>query len=125
LSLPGSEKYNPALPRVAKIRADGNQACDEVTFMDDNHTLGPTLILTKSATRQVALGVQRLGAQEAARKRRVVGQRNGAWAGKIVFTYQNLDRKFVSQKKWDKAKDGLLLLVEVKAQVIPYKKLML
>jgi hypothetical protein len=65
MNLPESEKYNPALPRVAKMRDDGDQACDEVTFMDGNRTVGPTQNLMKVATRQVASGVQKFGAQEA------------------------------------------------------------
>jgi hypothetical protein len=85
------------------MRDDGDQACNKFTFMDDNRTVGPTQNLTKEATSQVASGVQKFGAQEAARKRREVGQRNGACAGKVVYTDQNLDRKFVSQTKWDKA----------------------
>jgi hypothetical protein len=68
LNLPGSDEYDPALPRVAKIRKDGLQACEEVTFVDDGRTLAPTQELSWLATRQIAAGIQHMGCQEAARK---------------------------------------------------------
>jgi hypothetical protein len=82
MNLPGSQKYNPALPPVAKMRDDDDQACDEVTFMDDNRTMGHTQNLMKVTTRQVALGVQKFGAQEAARKPQ--GSRKEAQRGRTV-----------------------------------------
>jgi hypothetical protein len=124
LNLPGSDEYDPALPRIAKIREDGLQACDEVTFVDDGRILGPTRELTTLATRQVAAGIQHMGCQEAARKRRPVGQRNGAWAGNVVHTDLGLDRRFISQEKWNKAREGAKWIKEFadKNTAIPYKQ---
>jgi hypothetical protein len=128
LNLPSSEGYDhvyPVLPRVAKLRKDGDQACEEVAFMDDNRiTLGPTCDVTHLATRKIAAGIQALGEQEAAQKRRHIGQRNGAWAGKVVYTDLGLDRKFVSKKKWDKAREGVQWLIKRKDKVVPYKKIL-
>jgi hypothetical protein len=45
-----------------------------------------------------------LGNQDAARKRRRVGQRCGAWARKVVHTDKGLVRRFFSQERWDKLK---------------------
>jgi hypothetical protein len=107
LNFPGSEKYDPGLEYVAKMRKDNLQACDDVTFVDDGREMGPTEELTKAAIRQVTSGIQHLGCQEASRKRRKVGQRNGAWAGNVVYSDQGLDRKFLSQAKWDRGKEAL------------------
>jgi hypothetical protein len=35
LNLLSAEDYDPGLPRVAKIRKDGLQATDDITFFDD------------------------------------------------------------------------------------------
>jgi hypothetical protein len=102
LNLPSAKGYDPALPRVAKIWADGLQATDEISFVDDERVVGATEELVKLGTRQIAAGIQERGVQEASRKRRKVDQRNGAWAGHVVYTDMNADRKFTTQKKWDK-----------------------
>jgi hypothetical protein len=93
--------------RIIKWQKDGLMACDEVMFVDDGRLVGPTKELTEKAVRQFGSGIQHLGAQEAARKRRPVGQRNGAWAGNVLYTDFGMDRKFVSQAKWDKGKEML------------------
>jgi hypothetical protein len=103
LNLPSSPQYDPGKLRVMKWRHDGQLACDESTFVDDGRPLGATKALTEQAVRQLASGIQHLGAQEAARKRRPVSQRSGACAGNVVYTDHGMDRKLVSQAKWDKA----------------------
>jgi hypothetical protein len=71
-------------------------------FVDDKRIIGATEELTKEGARHIAAGIQQKGVQEASRKRRKVDQRNGAWAGHVVYTDMNADRKFTTQKKWDK-----------------------
>jgi hypothetical protein len=70
--------------------------------VDDERVVGATEELAKLGTRQIAAGIQEKGVQEASRKRRKVDQRNGAWAGHVVYTDMNADRRFTTQKKWDK-----------------------
>jgi hypothetical protein len=89
------------------MREDGRQACDDATFMDDVRVLGATEELTSAGVRQVAAGIQHYGCQEAAQKRRKVSQRSGAWAGNVIYTDQGMDRRFLAQKKWDKARDRI------------------
>jgi hypothetical protein len=89
------------------MREDGLQACDDITFMDDDRAMGATEALTQAGVRQVVAGIQYMGCQEAARKRRKVSQRNGAWAGNVLYTDLGMDRRVLAQKKWDKAKEGL------------------
>jgi hypothetical protein len=104
LNLPGADGYDPALPRVWKIRRDGGIASDIVVYFDDGRIFGATEEMARRAVRQVAAALQALGNQDAARKRRAVSQRPGAWAGGMTYTDQGLTRKFVSLAKWTKAK---------------------
>ena len=104
LNLPGTEHYNPALPRVRKVNESGLSAAGIVTFYDDGRVYGPNEQLAHSALRQITSRLQFYGNQDAARKRREISQRPGAWAGGIAYTDQKIVRVFVSQEKWDKAK---------------------
>ena len=107
LNLPGSLEYNPALPRVRKITLNGDLAADLVTFYDDGRVFGPDEVTACRAIRQMTAKLQWLGNQDAARKRRAVSQRPGAWAGGIAYSDQGLLRVFVDPKKWEKAKEFL------------------
>jgi hypothetical protein len=104
LNLPGASNYNPAIPRVRKIRTDGLTAVDMVTFFDDGRVFGPTQPLVAFGLRQVTSRIQTRGNQDAARKRREISLRPGAWAGCIAYTDHGIVRRFTSQEKWDKAK---------------------
>ena len=104
LNLPGSPNYNPAIPRVRKVRLDGLTAVDMVSFFDDGRVFGPTQTLVGFGLRQVTSRIQTRGNQDAARKRRSISLRPGAWAGCIAYTDQGIVRRFTSQAKWDKAK---------------------
>jgi hypothetical protein len=112
LNLPGAEGYDPGKPRISKLRADGSLAADWICYFDDGRVSAATRELALRALRQITAYLQHLGNQEAARKRRPVSQRPGAWAGGIAYTDQGLTRKFVSQKKWDRAKEFLHWLDE-------------
>jgi hypothetical protein len=50
LNLPSSDDYDPGKRRVSKIWADGQHACDEVTFVDDGRVVGPSQVLTTQVT---------------------------------------------------------------------------
>jgi hypothetical protein len=113
LNLPSSETYDPGARWVAKIRSDGLEASDEVTFVDDVRPIGATEPLATKATRQLASGVQRLGSQDATRKRRRAKQRAGAWAGHVAYTDCGLDREFVTQEKWDRAKESIQWMLDL------------
>jgi hypothetical protein len=105
LNLPGAPGYDPGRLRVTKVRRDGTAAADLVAYCDDGRTFAPEEGLAIQATRQVTSGLQALGNQEAARKRRKPSQRAGAWAGGIAYTDQRITRKFVSTQKWRRAKE--------------------
>ena len=107
LNLPGSALYNPGRPRVMKQLESGLLAADLVAFFDDGRVFGPTEEHAHRAMRQVTSRLQYYGNQDAARKRREVGQRPGAWAGGVAYTDQGIVRKFVSLAKWEKAKEFL------------------
>jgi hypothetical protein len=104
LNLPGSVHYNPVLSCIRKVWDDGLAAADMVAFFDDGRVFGPTRSLVSSALCQVTSRIQARGNQDAARKRREISLRPGAWAGCIAYTDHGLVRRFTSQEKWDKAK---------------------
>jgi hypothetical protein len=107
LNLPGSADYDPGIPRVVKLREDGTPATELVVFFDDGRVIGATERHAGEGIRQLTSRLQRLGNQDAARKRRPTSQRPGAWAGGIAYTDQGITRKMLSQTKWDRAKEFL------------------
>jgi hypothetical protein len=104
LNLPGSDGYDPSLPRIRKLQETGETADDVVTFYDDGRVFAASEEHAQLAIRQITSRLQYLGNQDAARKRRAISQRPGAWAGGIVYSDQNVLRTFTSPDKWNKAK---------------------
>lgn len=105
LNLPGSEKYDPTLPWVSKIRLeDGKIACDLFIYVDDGRVTGPTKDECWKATRQAASRLNSLGVQEAPRKRRWSSRTPGAWAGSIVESTKDGVMVMVDEEKWDKSR---------------------
>jgi hypothetical protein len=107
LNLPGQLGYDPSKPRLIKLRSCGTESADIIVYFDDARVFGPSEEIAQQGMRQVTSQLQHLGNQDAARKRRGVSQRPGAWAGGIVYTDQGLMRKLIAQVKWDKAKEFL------------------
>jgi hypothetical protein len=122
LNLPGDDDYDPGMPRIQKIRADGLSATDLVIFFDDGRVIGATEQLANAGMRQSTARIQRLGNQDAARKRRSTSQRPGAWAGGIAYTDQGITRKMLSQAKWDKAKDFLEWILKAIVEEKPIER---
>jgi hypothetical protein len=112
LNLPGSPNYNPAQPQVMRVKTNGSLAADIVTFYDDGRVFVATEEDAILALRQITSRIQYYGNQDAARKRRAVSQRPGAWAGGVAYTDQKLLRKFISQEKWDKTRAFLSWVAE-------------
>jgi len=107
LNLPGSSSFDPTQPWVQKLTAQGVPSGDVVAFMDDGRPIGRDEAHAEQCTRRICSRLQFLGNQDAARKRRRVGQRCGAWAGTVVHTDKGLVRPFFSQERWDKLKSSL------------------
>jgi hypothetical protein len=85
LNLPGNQDYDPNLPWVSKVRADGRIAADLFTFVDDLRPAGPGKKEAWMAARRAFSILNWLGLQEAARKRRDSSQQPGAWQGAVVW----------------------------------------
>jgi hypothetical protein len=86
LNLPGSETYDPRLPRVYKVQKDGKPAAEFSLYVDDNWTTGNLEGDAWLAAQLVARMCTYLDIQNAARKRRKASQTPGAWAGAVVAT---------------------------------------
>jgi hypothetical protein len=105
LNLPGSATYDPSRPRVILLRSDGTLASIAVVFVDDGRVFAVSLALVALAIRQLTAGLQKLGIQDAGRKRELGGQRPRAWTGGVVHTDKGSTRKFVVRAKWAKLKE--------------------
>ena len=69
LNYPFSKNYDPSLPRIMKLRKDGNLAAGCPTYMDDGRPTGSTKGIAESAARRLSSYTNYLGEQDAARKR--------------------------------------------------------
>jgi hypothetical protein len=104
MNLPGSKDYNPSIPWVSKIRLeDGNIAADLFLYVDDGRLTGNSQDEVNQATRVATSRLQKLGVQDAPRKRRWGSRRPGAWAGSIVEATNDGVYVTVLQEKWEKS----------------------
>ena len=110
---PFSKTYDPSLPRVMKIRDDGNLASEAPTFIDDGRSTGSTKETAEAAAHALSCGTNKLGEQDAARKRRPVSLTPGAWTGKLLHCNKPHPRKAVLHEKWTQFREELMNLVEV------------
>jgi hypothetical protein len=104
LNLPGSDEYDPSLPWVYKVRADGRPAADFWFYVDDNRSVGNDDDEAWQAASRVARVCNQLGIQDATRKRREASRNPGAWAGSMTGTDGKSVHVSCQQEKWDKAR---------------------
>jgi hypothetical protein len=105
LNLPGSDRYDPSRPWVAKYRKDNCPiAADLFIFVDDLRPTGPTREDAWQAAQKAASTLNYLGIQDASRERRDSSQSPGAWAGSVIRTGVDGTFSLTSQEKWDKAR---------------------
>jgi hypothetical protein len=126
LNLPGNLDYDPNLPWVSKVRADGRIAADLFTFVDDLCPTSPGAKECWHAARRAGNILNWLGLQDASRKRQDSSQATGAWAGLVVRV--NSDGVFVlsDEEKWIKAKKlmhEVLDLLEEDSEDLPRHRL--
>ena len=80
-------------------------AGDVKAFVDDLRASGHDEEHAWQVARMICAGLQRLGIQDAPRKRRPPARVTGAWAGTIFSTVNGEISICVSQEKWNKAKE--------------------
>jgi hypothetical protein len=103
-----------------------NAVADNVlAFVDDLRTYGPDEETAWQIARLVASGLQRLGIQDAPRKRRAPMRKTGAWAGALFSTTDGrISQSVVTSEKWKKGQDLVQSLVDAIAEnngMIGYK----
>jgi hypothetical protein len=126
LNLPGSLDYDPSSPWVSKVRANGKIASDLFTFADDLRPIGSRRIECWRATRRLASIPNRLGIQDAPRKRRDSSQSPGAWSGSVIRITTDGVCVLASEDKWIKAKAMLVEIdemLESNPDALPRKRL--
>lgn len=78
LNLPTAENFDPSLPRVLRIRKDGELASDSVMFVDDGRSAGRGKKRCSETGRRLSSGMNKLGQQDAAWKQRPASLYPGA-----------------------------------------------
>jgi hypothetical protein len=106
LNLPGDRDYDPSLPWVSKVKADGRIAADLFMFVDDLRPTGPGRRECWQAARRAASILNSLGIQDAPRKRRDSSQKPGAWSGSAIRVTLDGVCVLASEDKWDKQGEG-------------------
>ena len=113
LNLPGGEDYDPSLPWISKVRANGDIAADVHPYVDDLRETAPSEEEAWKAANTMAKGAAHFGLQDAARKRREPSKTPGAWAGAVVETAAaGQVFKTVSQERWNKTRNHVKQLKE-------------
>ena len=114
MNLPGDEEHHCCLPRVSKIRTDGTQASDHVTYCDDARIVPFSFLFGAAALARMARVAQHLGIQDAPRKQRFPSQQPGAWAGAVALASPSGVYGFTAKDCWMKTKK---ILTRVEQQV--------
>ena len=109
-NFPFQKNYDPSLPRIIRIRQDGEMAAGTSAFVDDGRTAGVTDTICDQATHRFCTRINYLGEQNASRKRRPTTTNPGAWTGKMLWTNEPHPMKGVLPEKWNIQRDDLLLL---------------
>ena len=125
LNLPGSATYNAMLPWVMKIRKDGHLACEVYVYVDDGRVTGHSKVECWKACRQFCAALQKLGIQDAARKRTEPSLVPGPWAGTVVHTETGVIAT-ITLVKWLKTQSLIKELDEMLREDpknIPHKRL--
>jgi hypothetical protein len=109
LNYPGTPSYNPTLPRVYKWNDVENAiAGDQKTYVDDTRAIGHNKENCDDLLHKTESGMAYFGLQDATRKRRPSGQRQGAWAGSKTVTIEGLGVFVQAMKsKWLKVQSIL------------------
>ena len=115
LNLPTSKRYDPSLPRVLRIREDGELASTQSTYVDDirgaarDSPQHPTRSV--EAARRLKRKMNYFGNQADERKYRPPTLAAGAWRGVIFSTASPFPMKSTTGKKWTRFKDGLKWII--------------
>ena len=109
-NFPFDQNYDPSLPRIIRVRHDGEMAAATPAFVDDGRIAGVSEQICDAATHRFCTRINYLGEQNASRKRRPKSRKPGAWTGKMLWTTDPHPVKGVLPEKWKLQRDDLLAL---------------
>ena len=107
---PFTRPYDPSMPRVIRVREDGEMAAGTPSFVDDGRITGVNEEICDAATHRFCTRINYFGEQNASRKRRPRSQKPGAWTGKMLWTDEDHPRKSVLPEKWKAQRENMLEL---------------
>jgi hypothetical protein len=106
LNFPGSECYDPSIPRVSKVDSrSGRLAADMSTYVDDVHNTGSSALHCWQTSHQISTHFCYLGIQYALHKRTMPRMLLGTWTGSIP---QSRDGQIIvtcTEEKWSRARE--------------------
>ena len=115
LNLPTSKTWDPSMPRVMKLRKDGELATAQSSYVDDIRGAArdsPDLLPRSwEAARRLKRRMNYFGNQADERKFRPPTVHAGAWRGLIFSTGFPFPLKSTTGKKWIRFKDGLKWII--------------
>ena len=117
-NLPTNGDFDPSMPRVLKLRSDGELACRKTTFVDDIHVAGRRQenstegSRTRHACKRLKARMNHLGNQDDDRKYRDVSMTPGPWNGGILHTDTPFPMESTTGKKCVKFRHGLEWILE-------------
>ena len=126
MNLPGSLEYDPARPRVYRVREDlSTIAADLFIYIDNVRNTATSERDCWEGGHQVCCRMTWLGIQDAARKKNYPSQTPRAWAGTIVHSDGGVVSVLVSEEKWSKTKYWIKWVLDQLDEVkgIPHKEL--
>jgi len=105
-NMPGDPNYEPGRPWLSKMRSEDRAlACDMIVYVDDMRSGGNGWTEARLVNRTIAMRLNYLGLQEAARKRRDPSQEPGPWAGSVVGIEEGRVYVTVTPERWEKARN--------------------
>ena len=106
-NLPASAGYDPSMPRLMLLRANGELATRWATYVDDTRLGNRGRAPDRRAARTLCARMNSLGNQADARKFQPESLTPGPWQGEIIHTDSPFSMKSTTGKKWTRLRTGL------------------
>lgn len=115
MNLPCAQNFDPSLPRVFRLRKDGEMATSQNPYVDDIHAVGRDTpgqpSRTEAAGKRLKRKMNYYGNQADERKFRFHSLNPGSWRGIIISTGGPFPMISTTMKKWTRFKDGLKWII--------------
>jgi hypothetical protein len=106
LNLPGSERYDPSIPRVSKVDSrSGRLAADMSTYVDNVRNTGSSALHCWQTSHRISTHFCYLGIQDTLCKCTMPRLLAGAWTGSIAQSRDGQVIVTCTEEKWSRARE--------------------